>query len=146
VVVDATAFALQNCVEASQGFTSGETFAVVNVGATASTISIIVEGMPAYGRDISSGGQPLHRGAGQPRASPRGGRAHQARRRAAGVERRCDRTMLQVSEAIAAEIQRSLDFFLGGRRGAAVAHRPGRRLGAGAVAAARRWPSARACR
>ena len=114
VVVDATAFALQNCVEACQGFTGGETFAVVNVGATASTISIIAEGLPAYGRDISSGGNlytEALRGLGLDAAA--------AERFKRGVEppgvdpAPLRRMVLQVSESIAAEIQRSLDFFRG---------------------------------
>ena len=112
VVVDATAFALQNCVEAGQGFTSGETFAVVNVGAAASTISIIAEGMPAYGRDISSGGNLYSealRGLG---LAPEDAERHKRGvGEPAGPE--LQSRMLQVSEAIAAEIQRSLDFFRG---------------------------------
>lgn len=115
VVVDATAFALQNCVEACQGFTGGETFAVVNVGATASTISIIAEGMPAYGRDISSGGNlytAALRGLGLDSAE-----AERFKRGAAsssGADQDPLRRMiLQVSESIAVEIQRSLDFFRG---------------------------------
>jgi type IV pilus assembly protein PilM len=115
VVVDATAFALQNCVEACQGFTGGETFAVVNVGATASTISIIAEGMPAYGRDISSGGNlytEALRGVGLDAA------AAERFKRGAEPPTGADpaplrRVILQVSESIAAEIQRSLDFFRG---------------------------------
>jgi type IV pilus assembly protein PilM len=116
VVVDATAFALQNCVEAGQGFTSGETFAVVNVGAAASTISIIAEGMPAYGRDISSGGNlytEALRGLG---LSIEDAERH---KRGAAVSSEVAPRMVQVSEAIAAEIQRSLDFFR-----AAVAEEP----------------------
>ncbi len=109
VVVDATAFALQNCVEAGQGFTSGETFAVVNVGAAASTISILADGMPAYGRDISSGGNlytEALRGLGM---APEDAE----RRKRDAEDPEIQGRMLQVSEAIAAEIQRSLDFFRG---------------------------------
>lgn len=111
VVVDATAFALQNCVEAGQGFTSGETFAVVNVGAAASTISIIAEGMPAYGRDISSGGNLYSealRGLGMSAEQ-----AEQCKRGAVAADEAAQQRLVQVSEAIAAEIQRSLDFFRG---------------------------------
>lgn len=114
VVVDATAFTLQNCVEACLGFTSGETVAVVNVGAAASTICIIVEGIPAYGRDLSSGGHSytdaLARNlATSPEEAERVKRGQQPPADPAVFER----TMLQVSEAIAAEVLRSLDFFLG---------------------------------
>ena len=113
VVVDATAFALQNCVEACQGFTSGETFAVVNVGAAASTISIIAEGMPAYGRDISSGGNlyaEALRGLGfAPEEAERLKRGAAAPADPAALQR----VLQQVSDAIAVEIQRSLDFFRG---------------------------------
>jgi type IV pilus assembly protein PilM len=114
VVVDATAFTLQNCLEASQGFTSGETVAVVNVGATASTICIVVDGMPAYGRDLSSGGHSYTEALARAFAVD----AAEAERVKLGEAPPADpslfeRTMLQVSEAIAAEVHRSLDFFLG---------------------------------
>ncbi len=139
VVVDATAFALQNCVEAGQGFTSGETFAVVNIGAAASTISIIAEGMPAYGRDISSGGNLYSealRGLGMT--------AEEAERRKRGAEGpEVQQRMLQVSEAIATEIQRSLEFFRG-----AVAEEPLSRIvltgGSALVASLRQALAARA--
>lgn len=117
VVVDATAFALQNCVEACQGFTGGETFAVVNVGATASTISIIAEGMPAYGRDISSGGNlytEALRGLGLDlAAAERCKRGAQPSAADAATPAQLQRVILQVSGSIAADIQRSLDFFRG---------------------------------
>lgn len=114
VVVDATAFTLQNCVEASLGFTSGETVAVVNVGAAASTICIIVEGIPAYGRDLSSGGHSYTDALVRTLAVS----AEEAERIKRGQQPPpdqavFDRTMLQVSEAIAAEVQRSLDYLLG---------------------------------
>ena len=135
VVVDATAFALQNCVEAGQGFASSETFAGVNVGAAASTISIIAEGMPAQGRDIGSGGnlysealRGLGLAAEDIERCKRGGELP-------GLE--IEPRMVQVSEAIAAEIQRSLDFFR-----AAVAEEPLSRIvlsgGSAAVASLRR--------
>jgi type IV pilus assembly protein PilM len=114
VVVDATAFALQNCVEACQGFTGGETFAVVNVGATASTISIIAEGMPAYGRDISSGGNLYTEALGGLGLDPAAAERFKRGVEPSGVDPAPLRRMiLQVSESIAAEIQRSLDFFRG---------------------------------
>ncbi|MBL9106579.1 MAG: type IV pilus assembly protein PilM [Myxococcales bacterium] len=114
VVVDATAFTLQNCVEASLGLTQGETLAVVNVGATASTICIIVEGMPAYGRDLSSGGHSYT----DALARSFGLGEEEAERIKRGEQPPDDpllfeRTMHQVSEAIAAEVHRSLMFFLG---------------------------------
>lgn len=114
VVVDATAFTLQNCVENCLGFTSGETVAVVNVGATASTFCIIVEGMPAYGRDLSSGGHSYTDALARNLAvTPEV--AEQTKRGELAPDDRAtfERTMLQVSEAIAAEVCRSLDFFLG---------------------------------
>jgi type IV pilus assembly protein PilM len=110
VVVDATAFTLQNCVEASLGVSAGETVAVVNVGGAASTICIVAEGLPAYGRDLSSGGhsytEALARGLGVAREEAE-------RRKRAADDPDAARIMAQVSEQIAAEVQRSLDFFLG---------------------------------
>jgi len=120
VVVDATAFALQNCVEACQGFTGGETFAIVNVGATASTISIIAEGMPAYGRDISSGGNlytEALRGLGLDAAAAerckRGAPPSAADAATPVTPAQLQGVISQVSGTIAVEIQRSLDFFRG---------------------------------
>ncbi|HEY8375236.1 MAG TPA: type IV pilus assembly protein PilM [Nannocystis sp.] len=114
VVVDAAAFALHNCVEAAHGLHGGETAAVLSVGATASTITIIADGLPAYGRDFAAGGrdydEAIARAHGLDLAE-----AEALKRRAAAepeVAARLSDALLPVSRAIAGEVQRSLAFFL----------------------------------
>lgn len=60
VVVDIDAFALQNCFEANyeteSGLSSGQTNALLNVGASVMSINIARTGIPLFTRDISVGG------------------------------------------------------------------------------------------
>ena len=55
-VIDAAAFSLQNSVEGGIGYAQGETVAIINVGASYSTLSIVNNGMPSFNRDIGAGG------------------------------------------------------------------------------------------
>lgn len=113
VVVDAAAFTLHNCVEAAHGLAGGETVAVLGVGASASTITIITDGLPAYGRDLGAGGrdydEAIQRALGVPADE-----AEALKRQAASdpaVASRLAGALTPVSEAIAAEVERSLAFF-----------------------------------
>ncbi len=55
VVVDVAAFAIQNGFEASYG-SSNDVVALINVGASLSTINIVVGGTSAFTRDVTTGG------------------------------------------------------------------------------------------
>ncbi|WAS93016.1 type IV pilus assembly protein PilM [Nannocystis punicea] len=114
VVVDAAAFALHNCVEAAHGLVGGETAAVLAVGASTSTITIIADGVPAYGRDFGAGGRDYDAAIQQ--ATGASASEAEALKRRAGVEpevaARLADVLAPVSRSIAGEVQRSLAFFL----------------------------------
>jgi type IV pilus assembly protein PilM len=55
-VVDVASFAIENAFEANYDVEPGEVVALVNVGAQVVNISVVKDGMPAFTRDISTGG------------------------------------------------------------------------------------------
>lgn len=119
-VVDAAALALQNAVEGGIGFAPGETVAIINVGASFSTLSIVTEGRPSFNRDIAAGGNTYTEAIQRQLAVPidgaeayKVGGAIAAMGAAADVVPQEVHTILaQVSEQVAEEFQRSLDFFI----------------------------------
>ena len=119
-VVDAAALALQNAIEGGIGFTPGETVAIINVGASYSTLSIVNDGRPSFTRDIASGGNTYTEAIQRQLAVPidgaeayKVGGAIAAMGAAADVVPQEVHTILaQVSEQVAEEFQRSLDFYM----------------------------------
>ncbi len=59
VVVDLDVFALENGFELANGIDPDDTFALVNIGASATNINIIEMGITAYTRDLTVGGNTL---------------------------------------------------------------------------------------
>lgn len=117
VVVDTTALALQNALEASIGFAPGEVVALVNVGASYSTLNVIANGQPMFTRDLPSGGNTFTEAIQQRLAvSNEGAEAYKVGgSQGAGadvVPQEVHRVLAQVSEQFAGELQRSLDFFM----------------------------------
>lgn len=114
-VVDIDAFALQNLFETCVGFRANETVALVNVGANLTSLNIASGGVSAFTREIANGGNVVtlevqrQTGVDFDRAeaykcgySPDGG----------PIPPRVVEVVTQVVDSIAAEIQRSLDFYL----------------------------------
>ncbi|MDQ3169926.1 MAG: pilus assembly protein PilM [Acidobacteriota bacterium] len=56
VIVDIDAFALQNAYEANYGFTDGEVVALINAGASATNVNIVLGDQSVFTRDVSIGG------------------------------------------------------------------------------------------
>ncbi|NVB38280.1 type IV pilus assembly protein PilM [Pseudenhygromyxa sp. WMMC2535] len=121
VVVDTDAFAMQNAIDSVDGLVSGETVAVINVGAHFSTISIVRDGKPVFHRNLSSGGDTFteairHRLA----VSQDGAEAYKVGSAAGAgagsaadvVPQEVHRVLAQVSEQVSAEFQRSIDFYV----------------------------------
>ncbi len=118
VIVDTAAFALQNAIEATVGFAPGQTIAVVNVGSRFSTIAMVRAGQPVFHRNIAAGGDTFteairHRLA----VSPEGAEAYKVGSGAAAltadvVPQEVHRVLAQVSEQLAAEFQRTVDFYV----------------------------------
>lgn len=116
-VVDTAAFAIQNAIEASVGLAPGETVGVINVGANVSTISIVANGTPVFNRDVSSGGNTYTDAIQQRLAvSMEGAEAYKVGGAAAAsadvVPQEVHRILAQVSEQLAGEFQRSIDFYV----------------------------------
>jgi type IV pilus assembly protein PilM len=113
-VVDIDAFTIQNVFEFSRGLPPDQTVALINVGASLSTLNIVARGVSTFTRDITNGGNFIteeirkrlgvsveHADAfkcGRPEAGPPPHQVHQI--------------MEGVIDSIAAEIQRSLDFYM----------------------------------
>jgi type IV pilus assembly protein PilM len=116
VVMDVQACCLQNMYEASYGIEEGKTVVLIDVGAAVTNINVLSDGVTTFTRDIAMAGnlftEEIQRQLGityeEAEAYKRGGVDD------AGelvipeeVERVCE----QVAEAIAGEVQRSLDFY-----------------------------------
>lgn len=116
VVVDVDAFAIQNQFEMNYGLNPGETVVLVNVGASVININVVSNGVSAFTRDISMGGnaytdeiqKQLNVSYDEAEELKVGGRGQEAD---SVVPQEVERVMTQVSETLANEIQRSLDFF-----------------------------------
>ncbi|MCX4240277.1 type IV pilus assembly protein PilM [Paraliomyxa miuraensis] len=120
LVVDTAAFALQNAVEGGIGYAPGEAVAIINVGASYSTLSIVNNGMPSFNREISAGGntytsaiqQRLAVSIDGAEAYKVGGAIAAAGAGADVVPQEVHRILAQVSEQVAEQFQRSLDFYI----------------------------------
>jgi type IV pilus assembly protein PilM len=116
-VIDTAAFAVQNAVESSVGFAPGETVAIINVGATFSTLNIVSNGLPVFTRDVSAAGNTYTEAIQQRLAvSLEGAEAYKVGGASAAgadvVPQEVHRILAQVSEQVAGEFQRSLDFYV----------------------------------
>jgi len=119
VVCDIDAFTVQNLFEFSRQLPPDRTIALLNVGAALSSLNIVANGVSAFTREIASGGnviteeiqkqlgvafdqaEAFKAGASQPGDDP-----------ARAVPPLVRQVVESVTDSIAAEIQRSLDFFL----------------------------------
>ncbi|MBI4702084.1 MAG: type IV pilus assembly protein PilM [Deltaproteobacteria bacterium] len=116
-VVDIDAFTIQNLFEYNRGLPPDRTIAIINVGASLASINIVSRGTSAFTRDITNGGNSL-----TDQISKQLGisfeQAEQMKCASAGQEaggglpNKLFQVIEQVSDSIAGEIQRSLDFFL----------------------------------
>ncbi len=121
VVVDVAAFALENMYELNYERSDRPT-ALVNVGASSVNINILRNGMSAFTRDLAMGGraytEEIQRVMGvsyeEAEAFKVGGGD---RDRSAVVPEEVERVLASVSDTLAAEVHRSIDFFLGGSGG-----------------------------
>jgi type IV pilus assembly protein PilM len=115
-VIDVAGFAVENAYESNYG-ASQEVVALVNIGAQTSTINVVAGGVPAFTRDISTGGNQytaeIQRALsvgfdeaerikiGEPRA----------RESQDVVPQEVEQAMRAVTNNLVGEIARSLDFF-----------------------------------
>jgi type IV pilus assembly protein PilM len=115
-VIDVDAFAVANMFEQNYDATP-ETIALVNVGASNVNIHILRKGVSAFTRDVGMGGRQfteeiqrtLNISYEEAEAMKVGGDEKDA---AAVVPEEIERVLSSVGDALATEIQRSLDFYL----------------------------------
>ena len=117
LVVDIDAFALQNAYEMNYGADPNETVALLNIGASLTTINILQGGVTMFTRDMASGGngitEEIQKQLGvsfeEAEAYKTGGIGGEA---TDVVPEEVHSIVRQVVESLAGEIQRSLDFYL----------------------------------
>ena len=113
VIVDVDAFALQNAYEANYGIDAGAVVALLNAGASAINVNIIVGDQSVFTRDISLGGN-AYTEAVQRELNLSFEDAELVKRGAAidGVDPEDVRAVLQAtSENVLLEVQKTFDFF-----------------------------------
>jgi type IV pilus assembly protein PilM len=117
LVVDIDAFTVQNLFDVSRGFPPDQTIALINLGASLSSLNIVTSGVSAFTRDIASGGNVIT----EEIQRQTGVSFEQAEDYKCGggfdagggmVPQQVHETIEGVCDTIAAEIQRSLDFFM----------------------------------
>ena len=112
VVVDVAAFAVQNTYEATYGV-SNDVVALINIGATLSTINILANGGSAFTRDVTAGGNAFtddikrHMGISGEEAE-----AVKVAFTDGEPSQDIGRILQQTANSMAGEFQKSLDFFL----------------------------------
>jgi type IV pilus assembly protein PilM len=113
VVVDVDAFALQNMYESNYIMNPEDVVALVNVGASTTNINIIKDGISIFTRDISVGGSQFTEAI-QKQLQVSYDEAEQLKKGEAVGEKGPEEVvpiMAVISDNLAQEIQRSLDFF-----------------------------------
>jgi len=114
VVCDIDAFSIQNMFELTRGLDPAQTFALVNVGASLTSLNVIAGGVSAFSREIANGGnavtEEIQRTMGIPFEQA------EAYKCGDGQDGIVPDQVIQIVEgscdSIAAEVQRSLDFFM----------------------------------
>ncbi|MBI2375452.1 MAG: type IV pilus assembly protein PilM [Deltaproteobacteria bacterium] len=117
VVVDVDAFAVQNMFEINYEVPRSETVVLINIGASVTNINVLANGISTFTRDISIGGsqftdaiqKALNVSYDEAEALKLGGAG--GKDSDAVVPQEVERVLQSESEAIANEIQRSLDFY-----------------------------------
>jgi type IV pilus assembly protein PilM len=114
-VIDVAGFAVENAFEANYG-ASDQVIAIVNIGAQTSTINVLAGGVPAFTRDVATGGNQytaeIQRAmsvgfdeAERIKIGERGSESQDV------VPQEVEQAMRAVTNNLVGEIARSLDFF-----------------------------------
>jgi type IV pilus assembly protein PilM len=121
LVCDIDAFTVQNLFEHSRGLPTDQTLALINVGANLSSLNIVSSGASAFTREIANGGnsitEEIQKQVGVPfeqaEAYKCGTVANPNDPNSAGmIPQQVVQVIEAVTDSIAAEIQRSLDFYM----------------------------------
>lgn len=122
VVIDVDSFALENMMEINYPVAPGENIAMVNIGASITSISVILGGLTIFTRSIPMGGnqftEEIQR---QLNISFKDAEDLKAGKKAPGGDGSALPAAIEtVSTNLTFEVKRSLDFFLGGTQGSYV--------------------------
>jgi len=117
MVVDVASFCVENSFEANYDLPVSDTIVLVNIGASVININVLSEGMTSFTRDISMGGnqfteeiqKQLNVSHDEAEALKLGGGS--VADADSVVPQEVERVIAAVSENLAGEIQRSLDFY-----------------------------------
>ncbi len=117
IIMDVDAFCLQNCYEVNYGFHQGETVVLLDIGNSVVTMNVVTDGVTMFTRDLSMGGSDitdeiskqlnitydeaeLYKMGGSP-----GARSDEV------LPHEVEKIIGEKAEDMAAEIQRSVDFY-----------------------------------
>jgi type IV pilus assembly protein PilM len=113
VVVDINAFTVQNAFEYNHGLPQDQTIALLNIGASISSLNIVSRGVSAFSREVTNAGntitEEIQR---QCKFSFDQAESYKCGGEAAMVPPQVHQIIAQACDALAGEIQRSLDFYL----------------------------------
>ncbi|MBQ4358952.1 MAG: type IV pilus assembly protein PilM [Proteobacteria bacterium] len=115
-VVDVASFALQNMVETIYGASGeGDCIGVINIGASVTSMTMMTDGVTAFTRDITIGGnqitEEIQKKLGITREEAENFKTGNILEGGAMIPREVEEITCQVSEMIANEIKRSIAFF-----------------------------------
>lgn len=114
IICDIDAFSIQNLFEVTRGLDPAQTFAIANVGATLTSLNVIAGGVSAFSREIANGGNAVTEEI--QRTMGIAYEQAEAYKCGDGQDGIVPEQVVQIVEgscdSIAAEVQRSLDFFM----------------------------------
>ena len=116
LLVDIDAFTVQNAFEAWRGIPQDQIVALINVGASLASLNVLAGGVSAFTRDIANGGQSIteeiQKQLGVPFEQAEVYKTGSSTEEGAVIPKQVVDIVSGACDSIAAEIQRSLDFFL----------------------------------
>ncbi len=115
-VVDTVSFALHNMAEVTYGAeSSNSVMGIINIGASMTSITMVVNGVPAFPRDITIGGnqitEEIQKKLGVTREEAEAFKTGSMSQADAVIPREVENIIQVVSENIAGEVRRSINFF-----------------------------------
>jgi type IV pilus assembly protein PilM len=122
LVCDIDVFTIQNLFERARGLPEQDVVALINVGASLSSLNVVARGVSAFTREIANGGnlitEEIQKALGLPQEQAEALKCNSALAPAGDAHRsgaqphNLMRIIEAATDAIAAEIQRSVDFYL----------------------------------
>jgi type IV pilus assembly protein PilM len=113
IVCDIDAFSIQNLFELSRGLPPDQTVALINIGANLTSLNIIANGISAFTREIANGGHTISEQVQKQLGVPfELAEAYKCGTGDVPAPPQVAQIVESATDGIAAEIQRSLDFFM----------------------------------